>query len=147
MNNLLNNVKVARVLAAVAAGQATSYSDILDMKGFQGVVFIAKLGDVAAGSVLTLAAQQNSANSETGMATLEGSVTHTATSTDADDNLLILDVVRPNERYVRAALTSATADAAKSGILAIQYGAKEVPITQGSTVLDSDTINCPDEAA
>lgn len=144
--NLLGNVKITRVLAAVADGQAASASDILDMEGFEGVLFIAKVADVTNGSVLTLAAQQNTLNSASGMATLDGSVTYTADATDADDDLLVLDVFKPRERYVRAVFTSATQNAVKDGVIAIQYGARKVPITQGSTVLDSDTLISPAEA-
>lgn len=143
---LLNNVKITRVLVDTAAGQAATASDILDMEGFEGVLFIAKVGDVTDASVLTLAAQQNSANSTSGMAVLEGTVTFTAGATDADDDLLVLDVFKPRKRYVRAVLTSATANAVKNGIIAIQYGARKVPITQGATVLDSDTLISPAEA-
>jgi hypothetical protein len=146
MNNLLNNVMVTTVLGEVAAGQAANASSILDMSGYQGVMFIAKLSDsVANGGVATLKVQQNTANSTSGMADLTGTVTHTDDD-DADDDLLILDVVNPNERYVRAVLTTATADIGISGIVAIQYGALDVPITQGTTVLDSDTLGNPAES-
>lgn len=144
--NLLNNVKITRVLAAVADGQAASASDILDMEGFEGVLFIAKVADVTKGSVLTLAAQQSTINDAGGMATLSGTVTYTADAADADDDLLVLDVFKPRERYVRAVFTSATQNAVKDGVIAIQYGARKVPITQGSTVLDSDTLISPAEA-
>jgi hypothetical protein len=144
--SLLKNVKITRVLAAVADGQAASASDILDMEGFEGVLFVAKVADVTNTCVLTLAAQQNTINSSTGMATLSGSVTYTADATDADDDLLVLDVFKPRERYVRAVFTSATANAVKDGVIAIQYGARKVPISQGTTVLDSDTLVSPAEA-
>jgi hypothetical protein len=146
MNNLLNNVMVTTVLGEVAAGQAANASDILDMSGYQGVMFIAKLSDsVANGGVATLKVQQNTANSTSGMADLTGTVTHTDDD-DGDDGLLVLDVVNPNERYVRAVLTTATANVGISGIVAIQYGALDVPITQGTTVLDSDTLGNPAES-
>ncbi len=142
----LKDKVVTRVLAAVADGQAASTSDILDMAGFEGVVFIAKVADVTNGSVLTLQAQQDDVNGTSGMANLSGTVTYTATATDADDDLLVLDVYRPEKRYVRAVLTSATQNAVKDGIIAIQYGAKTQPTTQGTTVLDSDTLVSPAEA-
>ena len=145
--NLLRNVAIDRVLIDTAAGQAATASDILDMQNYEGVVFIAKLGDVTAASVVTLQAQQDELNGAGGMATLAGSVTYTATgAADADDDLLILDVYRPQKRYVRALLTSATQDAVKNGVIAIRYGARKVPITQGTTVLDSDTLLSPAEA-
>lgn len=141
MQSLLRNVKITRILVDTVAGQAATASDILDMNGFEGVMFIAKLGDVTNGSVLTLACQQNTANSTVGMAALSGTATYTAGSaTDADNNLLVLDVVRPNKRYVRAVLTSATQDAVKNGIIAIQYGAKDAPTDQSATVIDSELI-------
>lgn len=136
----LNNCKITKVLDAVAAGQAASATDIIDMEGFTGVCFIASLGDVTAASVVTLAAQQNTINSTSGMATLVGSVTHTASATDADNTLMILDVVNPNEQFVRAVFTSATQNAVKNGVYAIQYGAKDSPVTQGSTVLEALAI-------
>jgi len=147
INNLLNNVKITRILAAQSDGQDTFSSDILDMAGFAGVMFIAKLDDVDNTSVLTLQAQQNTANSATGMATLTGNATYTAEAADADDDLLVLDVVRPRERYIRAQVVVGTANAKVAGVIAIQYGAEVVPITQGSTVLDSETITDPAESS
>lgn len=148
MESLLKNAKITRILVDTAAGQAATASDILDMSGFQSVMFIAKLGDVTNGSVVTLACQQNTANSTSGMATLTGTATYTsAANTDADDNLLVLDVVRPNERYVRAVLTSATQNAVKNGIIAIQYNPIHAPVTQSATVLDSELISTVTEAA
>ena len=111
-----------------------------DRLGYEGVLFIAKLGDVTDTSVVTLNAQQNTINSSSGMATLSGSATYTCGASDADNDLLILDVFRPRERYARALFTSATANAVKNGIIAIRYGARKQPITQGSTVLATATL-------
>lgn len=138
--SLLNDVVIDRVLIDMAAGQAATAGDILDMAGFEGVIFIAKLGDVTDTSVVTLTAQQSTANSAGGMATLSGSVTFTAGAADADNNLLVLDVYRPTERYVRPVLTSATANAVKNGIIAIRYGGRKLPATQSATVLASATL-------
>jgi hypothetical protein len=146
INNLLNNVLVTRVLGAQADGTGTASSAILDMTGYSGVMFIAKFDDVDNTAVLTLTCQQNTANSASGMATLDGSATYTAEAADADDDLLVLDIVRPRERYVRAQVVIGTGNAILGSIVAIQYGAESVPITQGTTVLDSDTLTDPDEA-
>src|SRR5690606_12755668 len=109
-------------------------------------LFIAKLGDVTDTSVVTLTAQQNDVNSSSGMATLAGSATFTAGATDADNDLLVLDVYRPRERFVRPVLTSATANAVKNGIIAIRYGGRVKPTVQGPTVLDSAVLIEPAEA-
>lgn len=144
--SLLKDVKVSRVLVAQADGTGTQSGDILDMEGWEGVMFIAKFDDVDDTAVLTLQAQQNIVNSGTGMATLSGNATFTAGATDADNDLLVLDVYRPRERYVRPQVVIATANAITSGITAIQYGPRKSPVTQPSTVLDSDTLIEPAEA-
>jgi len=144
--NLLANVAIDRILGDTAAGQAATSTDILDMEGYEGVLFIAKLGDVTNASVVTLQAYQDTDAAGGTMAALSGTVTYTAAAADVDDDLLILDVYRPQKRYVKAVLTSGTADAVKNGVIAIRYGARKGPITQGSTVLDSDTLISPAEA-
>lgn len=140
LQGLLKNTKITRVLVDTAAGIAATSSDILDMAGFDSVCFVAKLGTVTATSVTTLACEGNTANSGTGMAALTSSVTSTDAGGADSNGLLVLDVVRPEKQFVRAVLTSATANAVKNGIIAIQYNAKDVPITQGSTILSSQTI-------
>jgi len=144
--NFIKNFKITRVLEAQADGTGTQSSDILDMSGFEGVVFIAKFDDVDNTSVLTLQAQQNTVNSATGMATLSGNATYTAAAADADDDMLVLEVFKPQERYLRAQVVIATANATNAGVIAIQYNTYKAPITQGSTVLDSELLVSPDEA-
>lgn len=141
MNNFFDNCKVTYVSGAVAAGQAATASDIIDMSGWDGVAFIALTGDVTSGSVLTLAAQQDDVNAAGGMATLTGTATYTALSaTDSDSKALLLDVQKPNKRYVRALFTSATQDAVKNGIIAIQYRGSNLPAVQSSSVIASKLI-------
>ncbi|KAF0097824.1 MAG: hypothetical protein FD144_4773 [Rhodospirillaceae bacterium] len=144
--SLLNDVKITRVAIAAVAAQTDIDGDILDMAGYEGVVFIAKLGDVTDTSALELLAQQNDANSTSGMASLAGSAAFTAGASSADDMLLVLDVYRPRERYVRPKLKRGTANAVVSGIVAIQYGARKLPQSQGSTVVASATLVEPAEA-
>lgn len=143
---MLQNVAIDRVLIDTAAGQAATAGSILDMAGYEGVLFIAKLGDVTDTSVVTLQAQHNDANSTSGMATLAGSATFTAGATSADDNLLVLEVYRPTKRYIRPLLTSATANAVKNGIIAVRYGPRCKPVTQGATVLASAILIEPAQA-
>jgi hypothetical protein len=140
IKNLLNNCKIDYVLAPVADGQAASASSIVDLQGFHGVLFLALTGDVTSGCVLTLAAQQNTLNQASGMATLSGTATFTAGASDADNKILALDVVKPRERYVRAVFTSATQNAVKSGVIAVRYGAEGCPVAPSSDCIDYETI-------
>lgn len=138
---LLDEVKVTRVENSAVAGTSELKTDVLDMSGFDGVVFIAVLGDVTDTSVLTLTPKGNTANSDsspTPVAITGASATYTAAASDADNKLMVVDVLRPGYRYVFASLTRTTANAVVDGIIAVQYKCRSVPVTQGSTVLVSD---------
>lgn len=147
--NLLKNVKIQEVLAPVAAADDTdSNSDRLDMANYEGVIFIVPITDSVITGVATLTIEQNTADSDTGMAALSGA-TATATSAandDLNDTVLIVDVYRPRERYVQAVVTSATANIAFGTMVAIQYGPKKAPITQPASVQASTQVVSPAEA-
>lgn len=145
--NLLKNIKLARVNDGESDATGTYYSDIVDMEGFEGIVFIAKFEDVDNGAVLTLSAQQGASNSSGAMDDLTGSATHTASSADgADDDLLALDLYKPNEQYVRAKVVVGSQAAELESIIAIRYQPTKMPTSQDSTVLDSDVLASPSES-
>lgn len=135
-----DDTKIVRVANSAAAAQTEVNSAILDMVEFEGVIFIAALGDVTDTCVLTLTVEQNSVNSPSGMAALTGNATFTAGASDADNKLLVVDVIRPKERYVRAALTRTTANAAVDGIFAIQYKPATKPVTADASVIASAVL-------
>lgn len=147
--NLLKNVEFEEILAPISAGSSIdSDSDIIDMEGYEGVTFITPITDSADTGVATMNIEQNSVDSSSGMAALSGAVA-TVTSAANDDingQLLVVDVYRPEERYLRANLTSATANIAYGNTIAIKYGPKKKPITQGSTVAASTQVISPSEA-
>lgn len=138
MNSLLKNVKVTYVEGAAAAAQTELVSDIVDMQGWDGVMFIALLGDVTDTSVLTLTAKGNSANDpSTPTPIAQGAATFTAGATNADSKALIVDIANPMLRYMFASLTRTTANAVVNGIIAIQYNAAIKPTAQDATVIAS----------
>jgi hypothetical protein len=137
--NLSKDIKVTVVEAAAAAAQTDLTTDVLDMSGFDGVMFIALTGDVTSGSVLTLTAKANSANSVSSPTPVTQKATGavTAGATDSDSKVLLVDVYKPTLRYVFAVLSRTTQDAIVGGIVAIQYGAKSKPTTQAASVIAS----------
>ena len=72
-------------------------------------------------------------------ALLTGSATFTAGASDADDKLLVLDVVKPPYRYIEAQLFHVTANGPFDGVFAILYNGSRCPVTQGSDVIASAT--------
>ena len=150
MQNLLNNIKLDYVAAAVGAGSSIDNdSAIVDTAGFDGVIFYTTITDSVDTGVATLTVEQNTANSGSGMAALAGAVA-TATSGANDDlngKLLAVDVYRPRERYVRANRTSATANIAYGECIAILYKGNKMPISQAAAdVADSAVVVSPAEA-
>ena len=143
MRNLARNVRIARALNAVAAGQTDQNGGIIDMANYEGVVFIAVLGTLASGAVTGLKVQMGNESNLSDAADLVGTA---VSMTDSDDNkLLVLDIHRPAERYVRAVVTRGTADATIDGVIAIQYGARILPTSQDSTVAGIETHVSPAE--
>lgn len=150
MHNLFKNVSVREVNAPVSAGSSIDdNSDIIDMQGWDGVMFIVPITDSVATGVATLTVEQNDDNSDTGMAALSGAnATATcAVNDDLNDSLLVVDVYRPRERYVQAVLTSATANIAFGNTIAVLYNKKgKKPVSAHASIQDSAVLASPSEA-
>ena len=134
MFSLLKDTKISAVENAAAAGTTDLVTDVLDMTGFDSVLFMAKLGDVTSGSVLQLTVSSNPTNSASNGTTEKAGTEITAGASDYDNKLLIVDVLRPSQQYVYATLRIDTQNAVVDGIFAVQYNSRSVPVTQGSSV-------------
>jgi len=137
--NLSKNCKITVVAAAAVAATTDVTTDVLDMSGYDGVMFIALTGDVTSGSKLTLTAKANSANSTSSPTpvTQKATTEVTAGATDSDSKAIVVDVYKPTLRYVFAVLARTTQNAVVGGVIAIQYKAKAKPTTQDATVIAS----------
>ena len=137
--NLIKSTKWTVVEVAAVAGTSELVTDVLDMSGYEGVMFVALTGDVTTASVLTLTVKGNSANSVSSPSpvTQKASDAFTAGASDADSMVIMVDVYKPTLRYVFASLTRTAANAVVGGIIAIQYGANNKPTTQHASVIAS----------
>ena len=140
-DNLAAQVKGTRVLNAVAAGQTDQNSAAVDMKGFESVLFMAAFGAITATAVTKIKAQQSSDNVT--FNDLAG--TEVVVADSADNKVFWLDVVKPEDRYVRLVVDRGTADAVIDGVFALQYGAKKVPTTHDATFGGGELHVSPDE--
>lgn len=144
--NFLKNMKVVRVANSATAGTSDVTTSVIDRTGFESVCFIALLGDVTSGSVLTLTANTNSASSTSSPtpATLTTTATYTAASaSDADNKLLVLDLNKPRDKYIFAVLSRATQNAVVDGVIAILYNGRLNPVSVGASVIASAFANDP----
>ena len=119
--NLSNGVKITKVKAASASGTTAVNSDVIDMQGFEGVLFFVAVATANAGNFIK--AQQGTDGTVTDAADLEGSKVTTAT----DGQVAWLDVYKPQERYVRVVATRGTASVLGE-IYALQYESRIQPI-------------------
>lgn len=142
--SILKNCKITRVLNAVAAGTSDQNCTAVDMSGFDGVCFIALFGTLTATQVTQIKGQQGTDSTPTDAADLTGS--NVGPMADGDSNkMLILDIYRPEERYVRLVVDRGTANAVIDGVIAIQYRGKKCPITQPTSVSASEFWSSPIE--
>jgi hypothetical protein len=140
---LSENVAIDRCLDAVAAGTTVQSGAGVDMAGYDGVLFIACFGALTANQVTSLQAEQSSDDAVADAYTdIEDSNTANLADGDGTD-MLVLDVFRPQERYVRPVVLRATANAVIDSVIAIRYRAKDVPITQGARAIDLVKIADP----
>lgn len=145
MATFCQNSKITRVSAAVAAGTGdTVTSDIVDMAGYSSVTFIVGFGAIVSTAETEVTVEQDSAANMAAAAALSGS--DVTVADDDDDQIVVVEVKNPAERYVRASITRATANATIDFILAVQSDPVKAPVTQPATVVDAVALNAPAEA-
>src|SRR5690606_18131922 len=121
-NNLLNNVKQDVVIVNQAGTASTVYKGaILDMLGWEGVLFTAVFGDVVSGSVVTLRAAHSDINDTAEMAVSDAAVQFTAGASNLDDKAMSLDVVHPTKRYIEVQVAPVTQNAPIRAVIATRY--------------------------
>ena len=141
--HLTDSVKTIYAKAAVTAGTTDQDTVVVDMQGYDAVRFIWLLGDVTDTSALEAQVFRNSASSTSSPTPVEitdDDVQFTAGATDADDKALIVDIIKPGDRYVFSRLKRGTANAVVNGCVCELYRARELPQTQDATVIGSATL-------
>lgn len=118
----------------VAAGTTDLTSEAVDMAGFEGVRFICGFGAITAGAATSVKAQQSSDDGASdAYADLEGTA---ITVADDDDNqVTIIDVFRPRERYLKHVVDRGTQNAVVDFLIAELYGARQEPTTDDTATV------------
>ncbi|MGH7243604.1 MAG: hypothetical protein ACREJD_09330 [Phycisphaerales bacterium] len=124
--NLLNGVKLTKIAEATGSGTSQVDSSILDMSGFEGVVFFTNMATANAGNFIKATAGKVSNLSDG--ADLAGSKVTTGTS----DEAVLLEIAKPLDRYIRCSAVRGAATVCGE-IWAAQYGARTVPVTNSLT--------------
>jgi hypothetical protein len=126
---------------SVAAGTSDIDPNAVDMQNFESVMFIIIFGTITSTAVTSVKAQQSDDD-----VTFNDLIGTAQTVADDDDDLaFIIDIVKPEERYVKPFVDRGTANAVVESIIAIQYGPRKAPTTNGATIGGSETHVSPIE--
>ena len=105
----------------VVAGTSDVNSDIVDTQGFDACRFIVGFGTITSGAVTSIKIQQGAAAAMGDAADLAG--TSVTVADDDDNQIAIVDVIRPQERYLRVTVDRGTQNAVIDFALAELYRA------------------------
>jgi len=137
--NLSNGVKITQAAAASAAGTSAVNSDVIDMAGYDGVMFVTAIATANAGNHIKL--QQGDEPDLSDAADIEGSK-QVAT---ANAQTVWIDLYRPTKRYVRAVATRGVSTALGE-VYAFQYEGRIQPADNNVTgEIIGELLVSPDE--
>lgn len=138
--NFLQNVKIVRALNNVGAGTGTSTSSTIDMSGFDSVCVVAELGAVVNGASVTLQIQDGADSNGADATNISGASASIPNAAGSSNNQLVVDVTRPQNRYITAEVVIASDNATIDCVTFYLYNAKDFPVTQPATVAGSTSL-------
>jgi hypothetical protein len=121
--NLSRWATALRVVNATAAGATNINGTHVDMSqfDFDGILFVMGVGALTAGQQTGLKAQNGALANDSDQADIPSASTPLLADTDGN-KIVLLDVFRPQLRYVRPVVLRATANAVIDFVIAIGYG-------------------------
>lgn len=141
-SNLVMRTKRSRSVNATSAGTSNVNGAVVDMVGFEGVVFTGAFGTLTSTQVTGMKVQVgNAANLSDAVDLVGASVGPLA---DADGNkLLVLEVHKfpVGYRYCRVVVTRGTANAVIDSVTAEQYGAHKQPESDDATTVSASLVS------
>ena len=139
IHSLLKDAKFSVSELAAAAATTDLTGEFFDMTGFEAITFVLNTGTLTDTGTISLDVYENTAASTSGAVAITASSTTalTGASNNGDGKLFIAERIRPTKRYVYAVINRGTANCVVNSCIAIQYGAANTPVTQGSDVAAS----------
>ena len=144
--DLLTSCQLTMPAAETTSAGTAVNGTAVDMQGYDGVIFVARINTANAGNFLK--AQHGDLANGSDAVDLAG----TKVVTIADGNLAILDVVCPAKgatvgpRYIRPVIIRAGANTVTGPIIAIRYNASKKPtVNTVASVADAKTVISPAE--
>lgn len=138
--HLTDSAKTSRVLSLTAAGTDDAINSLsVDMQGFDACRFIVGFGTVTDGVHKVKIQQSSDDGSSDAFADVANTLTDTGAVAADDNDLIVTDIIKPNERYLRATVVRAggVTGAVIDFVIAELYMSRDIPVTQDSTVVDN----------
>lgn len=127
----------------VAAGAADVTSEAVDTQGYDGVRFVIGFGAIVAGAATSIKARQGAQANMSDGADLAST---SQTVADSDDNKVrVVDIWRPQERYLDLKTLRATQNSTIDFLLAELYAPRAKPVTADATVAGQEIHSSPAE--
>lgn len=120
MQGLLADIKITKVADTTANGTTTINSSVIDMAGYEGVIFFCNIATAAAGNILKV--QQGLVSNLSDAADLAGS----GQTSGASDEVTGVEIIKPLERYLRATVVRGTSTILGE-IYAVQFNPRTRP--------------------
>ena len=127
-----SSIEQAITVTNGAAGTSDVNGATFDMQGFESITIIVVMGAITSGAVTSVKAQQGAQSDASDMADLLGSAQTIAD--DDDEDTYVIDIIQPQERYVRVVVDRATQNAVISSGIYIATGSRKQPTAHGSTI-------------
>jgi hypothetical protein len=118
----------------VAAGKATTVGEIIDTAGFQAACFIYKLGAVVDAAAITLKIYSGTDSTVSDVAEMSGASAAIASASSDSEQMLVVDVIKPRERYLRPTIVTADQNVEIDSAICILYNPDVIPTVQPATV-------------
>lgn len=137
MSHMLQRVEIINLLSDTTSLAAATTSAVLDMVDCEGALIICNHGTNVTDAIPTfdLIAGTSAACQGSTLSRL------TAGTTAIDDKLYVFDLHKPTHRYAKVVATGGSTDASEGlGVIAIKYGVRKMPVTQGTTSVQASTL-------
>lgn len=121
--NLFKDVKLTKIAAGAVTATTDVDSSVIDMSGYDGVVFFGSIATANAGNFIK--AQQGTDATVTDAADLAGSKVVAA----ANNQVVWVEIHKPLERYLRAKIVRAGVTTVTGDLYALQYSGRVRPET------------------
>ena len=138
MRGLLERSKMVRIASTAAAAQTDVESSVIDMAGYHAVEFVVAFGVIDATATPRITVH----DADTAIVGTAIAATQKIITPNDDEDLVILDLIRPKKRYLSVVVERdvVAADSEVDGIFAILYQARDEVTTQDATVVASGTF-------